>query len=244
MNMKNNKKSLCAGIHQPNFMPWLGFFYKWSKCDTFVFLDNVQFTKGSIISRVKIKTIKNDQWLTIPVKQKGRYPQLISEVEIENNIKWGKKVLGTIKTNYAKTPYFKKYFYDFENIINKNCKFLVDLNIDLLKWLANELNIKTNTIKSSELKNIKGKSTEKLISICNSIGAKQYVSGFGGQKYQKKELFKKNDIELIMYDFKHPEYNQLWGQFIPGLSIIDLLFNLGYESGKILRNKGIIKSEL
>ena len=242
--MKKNKKTLCAGIHQPNFMPWLGFFYKWFKCDTFVLLDDVQFSKGSIINRVKIKTIKSDQWLTIPVKQKGRYAQLISEVEIENNTMWRNKVLGTIKTNYAKAPYFKKYFFDFENIINKNYKFLVDLNIDLLKWLANELNITTNTIRSSELSNINGKSTEKLISICNTIGAKQYLSGFGGQKYQKKELFKKNDIELIMYEFKHPKYNQLWGQFIPGLSIIDLLFNLGYKSGKILIEKGNIKSEL
>ena len=242
--MKKNKKTLCAGLHQPNFMPWLGFFYKWFKCDTFVFIDDVQFSKGSIINRVKIKTIKSDQWLTIPVKQRGRYPQLISEVEIENNNMWRNKVLGTIKTNYARTPYFKKYFFGFEDIINKNYKFLVDLNIDLLKWLANELKIKTNTLRSSELSNINGKSTEKLVSICNSIGAKQYLSGFGGHKYQKDELFQKNDIELIMYDFKHPEYNQLWGQFIPGLSIIDLLFNLGSESGKILIEKGSIKSEL
>lgn len=229
---------MIAAIHQPNFIPWIGYFYKMLKCRRFVFLDDVQYIRRGFTGRVKIKTPQGEKWLTVPVKKKGRYHQLVSEVELESGDIWKKKILGTLQSSYGKTPYFKTYFPEFETILQKDHRSLVELNIQLIQWLAQAFEINTPMVKSSELEGITGQSSERLVSICKAVGATRYLSGFGGQKYQEEEIFKANGIELVVYDFKHPEYTQLWGQFIPGLSAIDLLFNCGPQSVKILREIG------
>lgn len=227
---------MIAAIHQPNFIPWIGYFYKMLKCQRFVFLDDVQYNRRSVTSRVKIKIQQGEKWLPVPVKKKGRYHQLVSEVELETGDIWKKKILGTLQSSYGKAPYYKTYFPEFETILQEEHHSLAELNIELIQWLANAFDIKTPMVKSSELAGITGQSTERLVSICKAVGARQYLSGFGGQNYQEEEIFKENSIELVVYDFKHPEYPQLWGAFIPGLSAIDLLFNCGPQSVEILKN--------
>jgi hypothetical protein len=227
---------MIAAIHQPNFIPWIGYFYKMLKCRRFVFLDDVQYIRRGFTGRVKIKTPQGEKWLSVPVKKKGRYHQSVSEVELESGDTWKKKVLGTLQSSYGKAPYFKTYFPEFETILQKDRHCLAELNIQLIQWLAQALEINTPMVKSSELAGVSGQSTERLVSICKAVGASRYLSGFGGQNYQEEEIFKENGIELVVYDFKHPEYPQLWGDFIPGLSAIDLLFNCGPQSVKILKN--------
>lgn len=229
---------MIAAIHQPNFLPWIGYFYKMHKCDIFILLDDVQYNRRSITSRVKIKSQQGPVWLTVPVKKKGRYHQLISEVELEPGNHWKNKVLGTLQTCYGKAPFFKSYFPQLSAVIEQNYLLLADLNIALIKWLAHIFHIDTPLKKSSELADITGQSTERLIRICQSIQAGSYLSGFGGQNYQEQELFQAAGIDLVIYDFAHPEHEQMWGDFTAGLSALDLLFNMGSKSGDIIKSAG------
>jgi len=218
---------MIVAIHQPNFLPWIGYFYKMLKADRFVFLDDVQFIRRGYTARVKIKTKDGETWLTVPVIKKGRYLQSINEVELEPDTKWKKKTLGTLHASYAKAPFFKSFFPELESIIMNDFQLLSELNIALIKWLATIFEINTPNIRSSELNGITGESTDRLVNICKALNADKYLSGFGGQKYQEQETFNQNNIELSIYNFTHPVYPQPWGDFLPGLSSIDFLFNCG-----------------
>jgi hypothetical protein len=221
-------------IHQPNFIPWQGYFYKLSQSDVFVILDDVQYTKNSFINRNKIKTPQGPQWVTIPVKQSGKFGQNINETQIANKEKGTKKLLRTVEQNYKKSEYFDRYFEDFSNILMNPSDIIAELNVQLLSWVMKVMGIETKTVYSSsfELGDLNG--TDRLVKICKQLDADQYFSGFGGMKYQEEELFYKENIQVKVTDFKHPVYDQLWGDFEPNLSIIDLLFNEGPESLNIL----------
>jgi hypothetical protein len=195
----------------------------------------VQYIRRGFTGRVKIKTPGGENWLTVPVKKKGKYFQSINEVELEDHGSWKKKMVGTLQSCYGKAPYFRTYFLALESIIQKEHRWLAELNGELLKWMAEVLEVKTKLVKSSELEGVTGQSTDRLVSICQSLGANRYLSGFGGQKYQEEEIFNRHGIELLIYDFKHPVYLQMFGEFIPGLSAVDLLFNCGPESAGILK---------
>jgi hypothetical protein len=233
-NNNNFGSGRVAAIHQPNFLPWLGFFYKWRQSDVFVRYDDVQFVRRGYTNRVKIKTQKGEAWITVPVKQKGNYHQAIGEIEIDREVNWKRKLLGTLTASYSRAPFFKMYFPRLEEILANDFRLLVQLNTALLSWVAGELNIDVPSIEASVLENISGASTERLVSVCRALGASHYLSGFGGQKYQEERLFVDNGIQLKVYNFKHPRYPQLWGDFIPGLSVLDLLFNCGGDSPAIL----------
>ncbi len=224
-----------AAIHQPNFLPWLGFFYKWWQSDIFILYDDVQFVRRGYTNRVKIKTRQGEVWLTVPVKQKGNYFQNIGEIEIDRDVNWKRKLTGTLTAGYSRAPFFRRYFRRLEEVIANDYILLAQLNAALLSWASEELALPVPVIASSSLQDISGSSTQRLISVCRAVGAGHYLSGFGGQKYQEEELFSESGIRLKVYDFKHPEYPQLWGDFIPGLSVVDLLFNCGEKSSLIIR---------
>jgi len=221
-------------IHQPNFLPWIGYFYKILKCERFVFLDNVQYTKNSFINRNKIKTSQGELWLTVPVS--FHFGQKIFEVKIDNSFDWRKKHLKTLELNYRKAPFFDEIYSLIEEVYYKDgWESISDLNIELILKICNYLNIEREFIRSSDL-GVDGKATELLISIVKELNGKVYLSGFGGAKYQEERLFEEAGIKLVYYDFQHPIYNQLYGSFIPNLSIIDLLFNSGKLSADVIRN--------
>jgi len=223
---------MIVAIHQPNFLPWIGYFYKMYKSDIFVFLDNVQFSKNSYQNRVKIKTSQGAQWLTLPVFHK--FGQLTKDVRINNNEKWKEKHLKTIELNYKKAPYFNQIYNLLVKVYTNNkWELMTDFNIELITAICNFLDIKTKTIRASSL-NTSGSATELLIDIVKKVGGDIYLSGKGGMKYQDENRFKEENITLIYTNFKHPVYPQLWGEFIEGLSIIDLLFNCGEESVYII----------
>jgi len=229
--------SKTVSVHQPNFLPWLGYFYKIAKSDVFVILNNVQYIKRSFINRSKIKTPTGEQYLTLPIFQKGKYKQLISECVLYDKEKSTRKIMGTIRQNYAKAKYFKDYFEQIQEILDTDITNLSEINILLIKWSLKILDIQTEIKILSELENIIGGASERIVSICKNVGADEYLSGFGGNKYQEKEVFDMSGIKLRITDFQHPVYSQCWGEFLPNLSIIDLLFNYGPESKKILLGK-------
>jgi hypothetical protein len=203
-----------------------------AKCNIFIFLDNVQFSKNSFQNRVKIKTPQGTQWLTVPVH--FRFGQLTYEVKIDNQTNWREKHLKTFEMNYKRAPFFDEVYFLLKDIYLKaKWTSLVDFNIELIMKICGYLDIKPNITMASTL-GVEGKATELLIGLIKKVGGNIYLSGTGGMKYQDEERFKEEGIELVYSDFVHPIYPQLWGDFIGGLSIIDLLFNMGGESRRIL----------
>ena len=217
-------------IHQPNFLPYIGYFQKMASVDEFVLYDDAQFSKEGFINRNRIKSPTGAQWITVPVLTKGRLQQSILEVEIAQNTKWCKKVRGSVRQNYGKCLHFKTYYESFEQIMLGEFSNLVDLNIALLEWARGILDIHTPLTRASEIRGVCGWSTERLVSICEALGADTYYSGKGGVNYQDPKLFDEAGIQLVVSRFSHPTYPQLWSEFEPFLSIVDLVFNCGPES--------------
>lgn len=228
---------MIVSIHQPNYIPWLGFFHKIAQSNVFVSLDVVQFTKNSFQNRNKIKTANGEIWLTVPVLTKNKFGQITNEVEINNTVSWGRGHCRSIQQNYSKTPCFK-FFIDFFETVYMDEKFtkLVDLNETIIKFINEILGIRTKFVKASSL-GVQGQGTELLVEICKTIGADTYLSGSGGKKYLEELKFKDESIQLIYDNFQHPIYDQLFGPFLPNLSIIDLIFNHGPQSLDILLGK-------
>lgn len=226
---------MIVAIHQPNFLPWIGYFYKMLKSDIFVFLDNVQFSKGSYTNRTKIKINEGEKWLTVPVETSNKFGQMIKDITCCGAADWRAKIIGSIKNGYCKSRNFSLYAEDIFAIISSSSDYLCDLNISLITYIAKIIDLKTDVIKASNI-SCSGESSELLISICKSLGANVYLSGSGGRGYQDDVLFHNNGIEIIYTDYKHRMYRQLFGNFVDGLSIIDLLFNEGEDSIKIIKD--------
>ena len=224
-----------VAIHQPNFFPYPGFFKKLFLADKLVLLDKVQFEFG-ITNRNKI--ISSDgSWvrITVPVKDGQKFIP-INQVEINNDISWEQKNLETLLSSYENSPYFHLYAKYLKNIFTKNWDMLFEINFETLKQTITWLNLDIEIIKESEL-NIKGNSTERLVNICKSLGATDYISGIGGKNYLSDELFAKNNVTLHYHDYipiTYPQHNSK--SFLPNMSILDLLANMGPESQKLLED--------
>jgi hypothetical protein len=225
---------MIVSIHQPNFLPWLGYFYKIAKSDIFVLLDDVQYSKNSFINRNRIKTPQGEMWLTLPVIQSGNFGQNIVDCIILRKEASVKKLLNSIKLNYAKAPYFRKYYDELVYVMQSKTEHLAELNTELIKWACNCLHIDTPLVTSSSLSIPQKQSTERLIQICKALDGTAYLCGKGGTKYQDEAMFAANDIKVTTSSFNHPVYHQQWGTFLPELSVIDLLFNEGDNSMNII----------
>jgi hypothetical protein len=229
--------------HQPNFMPYPGFFHKMMNCDQFVYVDNVEFVgRGPFgwIHRNKIRiNNKDEHWLTVPVYQKGRFHQDINEVKIANEEPWMDKHWKSIYYNYKDTPYFDRYENELESIYDQNWEHLVELNIRLLEFFANALDIDVPRSRSSE-ENIIGESTQLIINLCNHYDGDTYLSGMHGRDYLDRDLIDQSEIQVVFQDFQAPEYEQPYENFVPNLSTLDLLMNCGPDSRKIIKEAGSV----
>jgi hypothetical protein len=208
-------------ILQPGYLPWLGFFEQVYRCNTFVLYDDVQFEKGSWRNRNRIKTPNGPQWLTVPVLLKGQGFPSIKDVAINQSIGWQKKHIKTITQNYSKAPFFDLYANGLFEILNKSWEYLLDLDLELISWLAEQLNISTKMI-------------QRLIGIIHTLGGDYFYEGSAGRNYIDVGVFEDAGISVTFQDYDHPTYPQLHGDFISHLSTIDLLFNCGPESLNIL----------
>lgn len=209
-------------IHQPDFMPWLGFFDRWKKSDLYIVLDDVQFIRRGWHNRDKIKTAHGVKWLTVPVKTKGRYHQLIKEVEIDNASNWQRKHLTAIKEAYGQAPNFSELIPEIEAIYCASHERLMILNMELLKLFANHMNIQTPYVFASELA-VDSSKTERLVNLVLACNGTLYLTGEGSRNYLDESLFSLNGIGVEWHDFDHPIYTQLYGDFTPGLSALDFL---------------------
>jgi hypothetical protein len=228
---------MILSVHQPQYIPWLGYFDKIARSDAFVFLDCVQYKEREFQNRNKIRTKDGWIWLTVPVATKGLGRQNIRDVKIDNSFSWRKEHLGGIRAWYGRAPFFEKYNPFFEELYSREWDSLSDLNIRIIGYILKELSISTPVYFESKL-DIKNKKTDRIIEICGKIKADTYLSGIGGKEYLEEEKFANSGIILKYQEFKHPVYKQQFmkdkGDFIPYMSILDLLFNEGPRSGEIL----------
>jgi len=224
---------MIVAIHQPQYLPWLGYFDKMQQADVFCYLDNVQYKKNEWQNRNRIKTAGGWQWLTVPVSY--RFPQKINEVKINHAAKWAHKHLQALLTNYSKAPFYKEYIDRFENAYTKKYEKLSDLNIHLIEMLRDILGLSQKaTLIASQL-STSTDPTRRLIELCRAAGGDTYLAGRDGARYMDLDLFADSGIKVVFQDFNHPAYPQLFGNFESHLSVVDLLFNCGPESMEIIR---------
>jgi len=181
-------------IHQPEHLPWLGYFDKMKQVDLYVYLDNVQYRKNHFQNRNRIST----GWLTVPVLTKGHTSSTIKDMRIDNTQKWQKKYIGRFEDRFRKCPDYQYYREGLWNCIVKDCIYLVDLNYSLIELLRHYLDVNTPTIKASDLKVI-GSNSELLSNICKSVGADTYLSGPSGRNYLNLDLFEGINVEYHNY---------------------------------------------
>ena len=221
-------------VLQPSYLPWLGFFDQLARCDVFVYYDDVQFDKHGWRNRNRIKTQYGPTWLTVPVLHSGLPDMRINETMIDTSKSWVRKQLGTLRQHYAKAPYFENYFSVIEDILLQPWERLVDLNYRLIEEIATWLAIPTLRLCSSTLP-VPGDRNSRLVSLCKYFNTTNYLSGNSAQRYLDIEMFARAGIHVEWQNYQHPTYPQLYGDFTPNLSVIDLLFNLGSESKRYFR---------
>jgi len=235
-------KPIILSAHQPAYMPWLGLFHKIFLADIFCVFDIVQYQKKDFNNRNRIKTSAGAIWLSVPVRSSGRLESTIADIEIINN-GWQKKHLKSIELNYKRAPYFEQYFYDLEKILNTPYQYLIDLNFDILIYMLGVLNIDTKIVKASDY-SFQGVKSDLVLDMCTQLNADIYIFGEQGRNYANIESFNNKGISLYFQSYNHPVYSQMKGEFLPYMSVLDLLFNKGEESRGILLMDNITRRDL
>lgn len=229
------KEKKIVSISQPAYLPWSGYIERIALSDLHVVLDHVQLEKRSFTARNKIRTADGWKWLTVPLLTKGRNFDLpINTIEVKNDINWRKDHLMTLQNAYAKTPHFAEHKSFFQNFYDKDWTHLQQLCAEQLSYLLSVFEIKTPLISSSKLSTSSSKSAL-ILDLCKEVGCTTYISGPFGRDYLELAEFDAAGIDVKFHDYNHPTYKQRWEPFLPFMSSIDLLFNCGSESNKILK---------
>jgi hypothetical protein len=217
-------------IHQPEHMPWSGFFHKMAMADLYVVLDHVQFEKNYYQNRNRFIDARGIIfWATVPV-QMSSSRESISSKRIAHDF-WKRKYLNKLLHSYSRTPYFDAYFESLRSIILFEHDLLVDLNLELINWFRLNLNIRTPMRRSSEMI-VSGAKSDMILDICKQLSASEYLSGPSGRDYLKPETFAAANIDIKFHEFTPPVYPA--ANYNPGLSMLDVLMNCGPQSGRLL----------
>lgn len=202
------------------------------RSDVFILMDNAQIPKkgGSWANRVNLYVGGDSAWVTMPVDRSYHGVRPIHQVAINNQTPWRKKLLATITTNYGKAPYFREVFPFVRDLIGYEAERLADFNVHAIRAVLDRLGLPHGRLVLGSTLEAEGSATNLLINMVRAVGGTAYMCGGGAEGYQEDEMFECAGIELIYQAFKHPEYAQRHGNtFVPGLSILDALFNLGFE---------------
>tara|TARA_B110001454_G_C12527379_1_gene353711 strand:- start:23 stop:706 length:684 start_codon:yes stop_codon:yes gene_type:complete len=220
---------MIVSIHQPQYVPWLPYFSKIARADTFVFLDNVQFQKNGLHNRNELKNSNGRFWLTAPVS--AHLGDKLKEVKTVN-AGWSKKHIKSIYLNYNKSINYGFFTNHIQNILEQGFENLVDLNIKIIEIICREyFKIDTAIIRQSDL-DVDGEKSNLILNICKKLNAKDYVSGPGGENYLEKNEFKKHKINITYLKNTLPQdYPQLHPKhgFINDLSALDFILNVGND---------------
>ncbi|MGC8768199.1 WbqC family protein [Calditerrivibrio sp.] len=224
---------ICA-IMQPTYNPWLGYFDLIDRVDCFVYLDNVQLVKRSWQVRNRIKSPNGELFLTIPIKHTAPRDDITINKALVNGDGWRRDHLKAIEYNYKKSKFFDDIFPFVSSLIMNEIQILSEFNINFIEQIKNILGIETKTIKSSDLSNLNYKKDDLLAALCKEIGADTYISPQGSSVYIDRDTiggaFTRENIKLYYHNYDHPKYNQLFGEFLPYMGVLDLLFNEGVRN--------------
>jgi len=220
-------------VLQPGYMPWLGFFDQVNRAEAFVLYDDVQYTRSDWRSRNRVKGPDGAVWLTVPVLKKGRLGQTILEARIDTRSDWARKHRETLRVHYRKAPHFDRYWPMLEEGLQRSWESLAELDIFFIEGLKGALGIETPILRSSQL-GVGGERSERLLALCRHLGADAYLTGDAAEDYLEPEPFEREGILLEYQRYEHPVYPQLYGEFVPYLSVVDLLFNCGPQSLAII----------
>jgi hypothetical protein len=227
---------ISVAIMQPTYLPWIGYFGLIDHVDEFIFLDTVQFSKRSWQQRNQIKTSAGATWLSVPVHSKGVRDQTVKNVSIVYDGSYPSKHIRAIEIAYSKTPYFSQYANELFAILTRTYSQLAELTIDLIDWFCDILGISTPLKRSSEL-DVQGSKADLLADICRVFDADLYISPPGSKDYMdESDAFEKLGISVSYFNFIHPEYYQIGSDYLPYMSVIDLLFNMGSKSLEVIRS--------
>ncbi len=219
-------------IHQPQFLPWLGYLDKIDQADLFIMLDTVQFKKNEWQNRNRIRTAKGWQWLTVPVLQ--HFGQRIDEVLMNPTVTWKAQHLRALDMHYARAPYRNRYLAQLRELYSAPWNQLSDLNKATVQWLLKAFGITTPVHHASDYA-ARGEPTDRLIDLCQVVGATEYLAGPGAEHYMDKPRFESSGVRLDIQVFQHPIYRQTYEPFEPNLSALDLLLMQGPDALTTLR---------
>lgn len=225
-----------VAIIQSNYIPWKGYFDMIAAVDEFILYDDMQYTRRDWRNRNQIKTPLGAQWLTVPVQVKGKYDQKIKETLIDGS-DWAVAHWKTLTQNYRRAPYFDEVAIWLEPLyIAASYTHLSKLNRNFIEAVCSYLNIQT-VISNSWDYTLRNGKTERLADLCKQAGGTEYISGPAAKDYIEESIFTAMNIKLTWFDYAgYPEYPQLWGEFIHGVTVLDLLFNCGKNAHHYMRN--------
>lgn len=218
---------MIVSIHQPAYLPWLGYIHKILHSDVFVFLDTVQLEKNGFVNRNRVRTPSGVQWLTVPLLMKGHTEKSIGEMKINHADSWKRKHLATLEQAYGKRPHYDPFADGIRRLIESAGESLSDLLFDMLCYFLDAAGIEGKRIvRASELEP-EGSRAELLADICAKVGGDTYLSGVAGKEYLDLKPFEAAGVEVVFQEFHHPEYEQGYKEFEPNMGIVDALFNCG-----------------
>lgn len=224
-----------VAIVQSNYIPWKGYFDMIASVDEFILYDDMQYTRRDWRNRNQIKTSQGVQWITVPVLGKGRYHQKIKDTEIDGS-EWAYAHWKSLSQNYRRASCFQEVSDWLEPLyLAESYTHISQLNRRFIAAICGYLGIKTVLSNSWDYALIEGKS-ERLADLCAQAGGTEYVSGPAARDYIDEKEFGTRGIKVSWFDYTgYPEYPQLWGEFVHGVTILDLLFNCGKESPKYMK---------
>lgn len=225
----------CAAIHQPDYLPYPGYFYKIACADVFVFLDDAQFSNANMHNWNRIKTPQGECRLKVPVRQ--TLGDKIKEVTTRDELGWKERHLKTIRLNYARCPFFGTVYPSLHDLLMCRYDNLAQMNIGLNRFICESFGLKPEFVLASSL-SIQTAKEQRVIDICKAVGADEYLSGTGAKAYQVPEHFKTQGVSLCYSDYQPKSYPQQWGAFLPNLSVIDYIMNCGFDRETLLKACG------
>jgi hypothetical protein len=225
-----------VAIHQPNFLPWLGYFDKLARADVFVLLDHVQFPKkaGTWMNRTRLLVQGKPRWVTVPVVRAYHGLRSVKEMRIDQEGDWRTKLLRTIEQSYSRAPFFAEVMPLVTELVKVPTDALADFNEAGVRGLADALSLDSSKLVRSSTLAVGGHSTELLIELTRAVGGTAYLAGGGASGYQEDERFPAAGIRLELQRFEPPTYPQLSPEPEPGLSVVDAMMNCGFAGTREL----------
>ena len=228
--------------HQPAYLPWLGLLHKAALADVFVLVDTVQFEKGSFINRNRLRSPEGWRWLTVPVLAKGHTSTDMRSLRIAPR-PWARKHRTALHMFYGRAPFFAEHAPFLEDLYRHDWELMVDLCEHVLLYLFRAFDIDARLVRGSSL-GLSGAKSELVLDLCRKTGARTFIFGALGRRYAEIDAFTAEGISVAFQDYQHPSYPQAYPGFVPGMTALDLLMNVGPRSREVMMSGNLSREAL